>query len=229
MTQNENSILNNPVDEKLPQVTNNEQNHKGSFWGMTSEQKFLFRYMFLTLGYYATPYKYDKNDIVFHPITGEADSGILHDAGAQAREALKLVREHNLDPIENAKVGKAQVYTTELELKLSNEVKALKQEILQLKNRSRVQLSCLKHFCALNQELVRCDQLTVNNLYSLSRNSWTTVKGTLLPIEERVLCWWNKKLDMELQADIGDYIVTSDDVNFFVIKKDVFESLLIMV
>lgn len=56
----------------------------------------LARYMYLTLGFYATPYNYDPQNVCTHPITGEPASGILFDGGDDAREAMKRVNESGL-------------------------------------------------------------------------------------------------------------------------------------
>jgi hypothetical protein len=67
---------------------------------MNEQEKkdYLFRFMYLTLGYYSTEYNYDSKNIVFHPITGEPCSGIMHDRGHDAKEAMDLVRFANLVP-----------------------------------------------------------------------------------------------------------------------------------
>lgn len=55
--------------------------------------KALCRYQYLTLGYYATPFNYASKNITYHPLTGKAASGILHDAGHDARYAMKIAVE----------------------------------------------------------------------------------------------------------------------------------------
>jgi len=49
--------------------------------------KYLCRFLYLTLGFYATEYNYDDKNIVYHPLTGEPASGIMFDRGRGAREA----------------------------------------------------------------------------------------------------------------------------------------------
>jgi len=49
------------------------------------------RYMYLTLGYYSTPYNYDPKNWVIHPISGERASGIMHDGGRDAKDAQAAV------------------------------------------------------------------------------------------------------------------------------------------
>ena len=75
---------------------------KGPSWLPTEEQKkdkdFVFRYMYLTLGYYATKYNYDDKNAVCHPTLGERVNGILHDGGARAKEALELVKKSGHKP-----------------------------------------------------------------------------------------------------------------------------------
>lgn len=50
------------------------------------------RYMHITLGYYGTPYNYDAKNWVFHPMTGEKASGILHDGGKESLDAQAVVK-----------------------------------------------------------------------------------------------------------------------------------------
>lgn len=51
------------------------------------------RYMYLTLGYYGTPYNYDRKNWATHPLTGEIASGIMHDGGRDARDAHAAVHD----------------------------------------------------------------------------------------------------------------------------------------
>jgi len=51
-----------------------------------------FRYMYLTLGYYGTPYNYDPDNVVYHPVSGQPASGILVDGGSDAREAMEKAK-----------------------------------------------------------------------------------------------------------------------------------------
>lgn len=54
--------------------------------------KKLCRIQFITLGYYGTHYNYDQKNIVYHPISGEPASGIMHDGGQDARQASAFAR-----------------------------------------------------------------------------------------------------------------------------------------
>jgi len=50
------------------------------------------RYLYLTLGYYATDYNYDPKNICYHPLTGQPASGIMFDGPDQAKEAIEKVK-----------------------------------------------------------------------------------------------------------------------------------------
>ena len=52
--------------------------------------KYLCRFFYLTLGFYATEYNYSEKSRVTHPINGKSDIGVMWDKGRQANEALKV-------------------------------------------------------------------------------------------------------------------------------------------
>lgn len=59
--------------------------------------KRLCRFQFMTLGYYGTHHNYDPKKIVYHPISGEAASGIMQDGGREARQAQFIARDLGFD------------------------------------------------------------------------------------------------------------------------------------
>lgn len=48
--------------------------------------KRLCRFQAFTLGFYGTPYNYNDANIAYHPISGQAASGIKADGGNDARQ-----------------------------------------------------------------------------------------------------------------------------------------------
>jgi hypothetical protein len=59
--------------------------------GELEKYKYLSRYLYLSLGYYATEYNYDSKNIVYHPITGKADSGIMAEGLERAKRAMEII------------------------------------------------------------------------------------------------------------------------------------------
>jgi hypothetical protein len=50
------------------------------------------RYLYMTIGFYATNYNYKKENWTYHPITGKLASGIMYDMGHDARHASRVVK-----------------------------------------------------------------------------------------------------------------------------------------
>ena len=65
-------------------------------------------------------------------------------------------------------------------------------------------------------EHVEAIQLTVNNLYEVEKWCGGQIKGTEIPIKERVIDIWSDELDDEMRAEMGDWIIKDDNKNVFV-------------
>jgi hypothetical protein len=95
---------------------------------VTEEDKknkdFLFRWMYITLGFYSTKYNYETK--IFNPIIGREEYPIMEDSGRDAREAIKFVKEGGLVPPDLMTTNrKVQEHKTGEKILDFNEVKRL--------------------------------------------------------------------------------------------------------
>ena len=73
--------------------------------------------------------------------------------------------------------------------------------------------------CFKKKIICEVKKVTVFNMGDVAGWCAGDIKGMALLKKDRVIRWWNKLHDMELEADVGDYIIKGTVDGFILAKK----------